>query len=68
MEKEKYYKNKRDKVKEQNRESKDFKFKSTKERKNFKDGLKTEYRSIKRSEKQDVRKYIDDELDSLFDD
>ena len=63
MENEKYYKNKRDKIKEKSREAKDFKFLSTKERKKFKDGLKVEYRSLKRQEKQDVRKFIDNELE-----
>jgi hypothetical protein len=63
MENEKYYKNKRDKVKEKNRESKDFDFNSSKERKKFKEGLKAEYRSLKRQEKQDIQKFIDDEID-----
>lgn len=62
MENEKFYKNRRDKVKEENRNSKDKSFKSTKERKKFKEGLKREYRALKRSEKQDVKKFIDNQI------
>lgn len=63
MENEKYYKNKRIKVKEEKENMKDFEFRSTKERKKFKEGLKKEYRTLKRQEKQDVRRFIEDELD-----
>lgn len=63
MENERFYKNKRDKIKEENRNSKDKSFKSVKERKKFKEGLKREYRALKRSEKQDVKNYIKKELE-----
>jgi hypothetical protein len=62
MENEKYYKKIRYKVKGEKQEAKDYDFNSSKERKNFNEDLKKEYRSLKRSEKQDVRDYIDKEL------
>lgn len=62
MKSEKEFKNKRLKVKKKKREMKYMSFESTNERKRFKKDLEREYRSLKRSEKQEVDKFIEDEI------
>jgi hypothetical protein len=54
---------KRKKVKKQKRELDDINFRSSKERKKVRDGINREYRSYKRSEKQAVSKYIQDQIE-----
>jgi len=62
MKTEKEFKNKRLEVKKQKREMKYMSFESIQERKRFKEDLNREYRSLKRSEKQEIDKWIEDEI------
>ena len=63
MKDENFYKRKREDVKRRKRELNETDFKSSKERKKHKDDLKREYRALKRSEKDIVKKEIDKEID-----
>ena len=64
MKTEKEFKNKRLNVKKQKREMKYMSFESISERKRFKEDLNREYRSLKRSEKQEIDKYIEAEIEN----
>jgi hypothetical protein len=61
---ERTFKKKRNKVKKQKRELDEINFRSSKERKKVRDGIDREYRSYKRSERQTVKKYIEEQIDS----
>ena len=63
MKNDKYYRQKREKIKDKKRNMKNLSFESTEHRKSHIEDLKREYRSERRSEKQDVKKFIDDELE-----
>jgi len=63
METEKFYKIKRDEVKKEKRDMANMDFFSSKDRKKYRDGINRTYRAIKRKEKQDLKKYIDKEVD-----
>jgi hypothetical protein len=58
----KNYNQKRIELKEQKREGLKSEFEDTKSRKRFIDGVKRTYRALKRSEKQVIKKQIDNEL------
>jgi len=63
MKNDKYYRQKREAIKDKKRDMKNLSFESTRHRKAHLEDLKREYRSEKRSEKQDVKKFIDSELE-----
>ena len=59
----KNYKQKRTDLKEEKREGMKQDFEDTKSRKKFVEGIKRSYRSLKRSERQVVKKQIQKELE-----
>lgn len=59
----KNYDQKREDLKREKREGMKQDFEDTKSRKRFVEGVKRTYRSLKRSEKQVVKKKIDDDID-----
>lgn len=60
--KQKNYKQKRKELKEEKRQGMKRDFEDTKSRKRFVDGIKTSYRSLKRSEKQITKKDIESKI------
>jgi hypothetical protein len=62
----KNYKQKRTELKVEKREGMKQDFEDTKSRKRFVEGIKRTYRSLKRSERQIVKKKIDDDIDYSY--
>jgi len=62
----KNYDQKREDLKREKREGMKQDFENTKSRKKFVEGIKRSYRSLKRSERQIVKKKIDDDIDYTY--
>jgi hypothetical protein len=62
----KNYKQKRIDLKEEKREGMKQDFEDMKSRKRFVEGIKRSYRSLKRSERQIIKKKIDEDIDYTY--